>query len=185
MQDPSRAPEIRTGHLWAYRGELGDVVYDFTWSRNRDGPLKMLAGYGGYLQVDAAPAYDDVFAQHLGIIEVGCWAHARRYFKEAMPTAAIPCAQALAIIGQLYGIERAASDKHLDAPTRQGLRQKRITVSGCTMMIALKSDGYSRYSNTNSKDRHSTVSRASVTCAVELPAVGAGEDSRPQAALDV
>jgi hypothetical protein len=23
-----RAPEIRTGHLWVYRGELGDVVYD-------------------------------------------------------------------------------------------------------------------------------------------------------------
>ena len=40
VQDPSRAPEIRTGHLWVYRGELGEVVYDFTWSRNRDGPLK-------------------------------------------------------------------------------------------------------------------------------------------------
>jgi hypothetical protein len=47
-----------------YRGELGEVVYDFTWSRNRDGPLKMLAGYRGYLQVDAAPGYDVVFAQY-------------------------------------------------------------------------------------------------------------------------
>ena len=64
----SRAPEIRTGHLWVYRGELGEVVYDFTWSRNRDGPLKMLANYRGYLQVDAAPAYNDVFAQSPGII---------------------------------------------------------------------------------------------------------------------
>jgi hypothetical protein len=69
VQDQSRAPEIRTGHLWVYRGELGEVVYDFTWSRNRDGPLKMLAGYRGYLQVDAAPAYDDVFTQYPGIIE--------------------------------------------------------------------------------------------------------------------
>ena len=34
-------------------------------------------------------------------------AHARRYFKEAMPTATVTCAQVLAIIGQLYGIERA------------------------------------------------------------------------------
>ena len=124
VQDPSRAPEIRTGHLWVYRGELGEVVYDFTWSRNRDGPLKMLAGYRGYLQVDAAPAYDDLFAQYAGIIEVGCWAHARRYFKEALPTAALPCAQALALIGQLYRIERAASDTRLDAPARQRLRQE-------------------------------------------------------------
>jgi transposase len=125
VQEPSRAPEIRTGHLWVYRGELGEVVYDFTWSRNRDGPLKMLANYRGYLQVDAAPAYDDVFAQSPEIVEVGCWAHARRYFKEALPTAAVLCAQALALIKQLYGIERMASDRQLDAPARQSLRQER------------------------------------------------------------
>ena len=88
------------------------------------GPLKMLAGWRGYLQVDAAPAYDDVFVQSPGIIEVGCMAHARRYFKEALPTAAVPCAQALALIKQLYGIERAASDKRLDAPARQRARQE-------------------------------------------------------------
>ncbi|MFI5394691.1 MAG: transposase [Candidatus Binatia bacterium] len=40
------------------------------------------------------------------------------------PTAAVPCARVLAIIGQLYGIERSASDKHLDAPARQRLRQE-------------------------------------------------------------
>jgi transposase len=124
VQDASRAPEIRTGHLWVYRGELGEVVYDFTWSRNRDGPLKMVAGYRGYLQVDAAPAYDDVFAKYPAIIEVGCMAHARRYFKEAMPTAAVACAQVLAIIGQLYGIQRVANNSQLDAPARQRLRQQ-------------------------------------------------------------
>lgn len=123
VQDPSRAPEIRTGHLWVYRGAGGEVVYDFTWARNRDGPAKMLAGYRGYLQVDAAPAYDDVFAQAPAIIEVGCWAHARRYFKEAMPTAAVPCAQVLALIGQLYGLERTARERQLDPPARQRLRQ--------------------------------------------------------------
>jgi hypothetical protein len=65
-------------------------VYDFTWSRNRDGQLKMLTGYRGYLQVDAAPAYNYVFAE---------WDHRSRMhgarpacFKEALPTAAVPCA---------------------------------------------------------------------------------------------
>src|ERR1700722_10591327 len=99
-------------------------MVDAVQSRNRDGPLKMLTGYRGYLQVDAAPAYDDVFTQYPGIIEVGCMAHARRYFKEALPTAAVTCAQVLALIKQLYGIERAASDKRLDAPARQRLRQE-------------------------------------------------------------
>ena len=51
-------------------------------------------------------------------------AHARRYFKEALPTAAVPCAQVLAIIKQLYGIERAASDRQLDATARQQLLQE-------------------------------------------------------------
>jgi transposase len=32
--------------------------------------------------------------------------------------------QVLAIVGQQYGIERAASDKHLDTPTRQRPRQE-------------------------------------------------------------
>src|SRR3984957_15268771 len=99
-------------------------MVDAVQSRNRDGPLKMLTGYRGYLQVDAAPAYDDVFVKYPEIIEVGCMAHARRYFKEALPTAAVPCAQVLALIKQLYGIERAASDKRLDAPARQRLRQE-------------------------------------------------------------
>jgi len=36
----------------------------------------------------------------------------------------VACAQALALIKQLYGIERAASDKRLDAPARQRARQE-------------------------------------------------------------
>jgi hypothetical protein len=45
-------------------------------------------------------------------------------FQGAMPTVAISCPRASAVIGQLYVIERAASDKHLDAPARQRLRQE-------------------------------------------------------------
>ena len=47
-----------------------------------------------------------------------------RFAAQKRPPAAVPCAQVLAIIGQLYGIERAASDKHLDAPARQRLGQE-------------------------------------------------------------
>ena len=119
VQDPSRAPEIRTGHLWVYRGELGEVVYDFTWSRNRDGPLKMLAGYRGYLQVDAAPAYDDVFRQAPGIIEVGCMGARPSLLQRGDADGGSGLRAGVGDIGQLYGIERAASDQHLDAPARQ------------------------------------------------------------------
>jgi transposase len=42
----------------------------------------MLEGYEGYLQADAYSAYDAIYAGKK-IIEVGCWAHARRKFDEA------------------------------------------------------------------------------------------------------
>jgi transposase len=86
VQSAGGQPQIRTGHMWVYRGRAGEVLYDFTWVRNRAGPLALLKGYEGYLQVDAAPAYDDVFTTYPQVIEVGCWAHCRRYFKEAVPS---------------------------------------------------------------------------------------------------
>lgn len=125
-----REPGIRRGHMWVYRGEGGEVLYDFTWSRNRDGPLRMLTGYRGYLQADAAPAYDDVFRTRPEIVEVGCWAHARRYFKEAVNSAAVGSLQVLVLIQELYGIERSAAEfsaerrkEHRDRHARPVLAQ--------------------------------------------------------------
>ena len=124
VQDPSHKPAYRNGHLWVYRSMEGDAVYDFTWQRNRDGPMRMLEGYRGYLQADAAPAYDDIFTQWPEIVEVGCWAHARRYFKEAAPTASVEAAQVLAWIGKLYGLERKAKERKLDAEVCRELREQ-------------------------------------------------------------
>jgi transposase len=123
VQQPGQTPGSRSGHLWAYRDAEGDVVYDFTWARNRDGPLRMLDGYEGYLQADAAPAFDDVFIRYPQIKEVGCWAHARRYFKEAASSAALECTQVLGWIGELYGLERTATDKRLTPDARGEMRQ--------------------------------------------------------------
>lgn len=117
--------EYRNGHMWVYRGERGEVVYDFTWLRNRDGPLRMLAGYRGYLQADAAPAYDDVYARHPQIVEVGCWAHARRYFKESEQTSPSEAKQIVAWIGELYGLEKCAKESGFDEAQRLELRRER------------------------------------------------------------
>lgn len=123
VQVEDREPKIREGHMWVYRAIGGEVVYDFTWARNGEGPERMLAAYRGYLQVDAAPAYDSLFARHPAIVEVGCMAHARRYFKEAVPSAASVAVPMLTHIRELYGIERAAAD--LEADARRALRQER------------------------------------------------------------
>src|SRR3954447_16423666 len=55
------------------------IVYDYTPTRGRAGPAKFLEGYAGYLQADAYSVYDAFFKPARGLIEVGCWMHARRY----------------------------------------------------------------------------------------------------------
>jgi len=115
-------PAIRQGNMWAYRNAAGDVVYDFTWGRCREGPERMLREYRGYVQADAASAYDRLFAHRTDLIEVGCWAHARRRFKEAAPTAAERCALVLGKLRELYQLERAIRGQ--SAEQRREARQK-------------------------------------------------------------
>lgn len=124
VQDRSRSPAYPKGHIWVYRGEDGSAFYDFTWKRNSEGPLRILEKYRGYLQADAAPAFDEVHLK-LPIVEVGCWAHARRRFKEAVRTAPKEAAQVTVWIGELYGLERSAKKQGLDEDGRRALRQER------------------------------------------------------------
>ena len=113
--------ETRTGRLWVYWGDDGHpyTVYEATASRSRDGPKKFLGGFKGHLQADAFSGYDCVF--DAGVTEVGCWAHARRKFVEALKTAAGPASEALARIRALYDVEERAQD--LTAAERLALRQ--------------------------------------------------------------
>ncbi|MGH7186728.1 MAG: IS66 family transposase, partial [Pseudomonadota bacterium] len=122
VQDPSRE-HCRTGRIWAYVSKDG-IVYDATEDRCRDGPAKFLQGFQGYLQCDAYAGYDDIFAKSHGtIVEVACWAHARRKFVEAEATSPQLAHEAVARIRALYAIEHEA--KNLDAAARAALRQQK------------------------------------------------------------
>jgi transposase len=122
VQDPSRE-HCRTGRTWDYVPEYG-VVYDATEDRCRDGPAKFLNGFQGYLQCDAYAGYDEIFAQSRGkIVEVACWAYARRKFVEAEKTSPQLAHEAVARIKALYAIEHEA--KGPDAVARAALRQQK------------------------------------------------------------
>lgn len=106
--DPT-LPQTRQGRFWLYFGDRNNhyAVYQYTPSRKRDGPAQFLATYQGYLQADAFGGYDGIYAGSNGkIIEVACWAHARRKFYDAQRSAGAVAHEALARIGQLYAIER-------------------------------------------------------------------------------
>lgn len=97
VQDRSHPNGSRRSFLWAYVGDRGDVAFDFTPGRSRDGPVRFLGDFRGHLQVDAYSGYDAVLRKGT-VVEVGCWAQARRYFFEAMETAKDIATDAIAAI---------------------------------------------------------------------------------------
>jgi len=97
-------------------------VHDSTPDRSRDGPQEFLKGFRGYLQCDAYPGYNRLFDDG-AVVEVGCWAHARRRFIEAEKTSVGPAHEAVARIRSLYAIEHEG--KNLDASARAELRQSK------------------------------------------------------------
>lgn len=76
--------------MWLYRsGRDGPaiVLYDYQESRSKEHPKEFLRGFKGYLHVDGYSGYHDLENVKL----VGCWAHARRKFHEALQT--LPAAE--------------------------------------------------------------------------------------------
>jgi transposase len=119
-----KLPFARTGRIWPYCGDPDHpvIVYDYTATRERAGPEKFLQGYRGYLQADAYGGYDAFFKDPArGLTEVGCWAHARRYFHKALESDQARMGPALLLIAQLYRVEQRAQP--LETEDRLRLRQ--------------------------------------------------------------
>jgi transposase len=123
---PVQAPgtgRCRKGRIWTYIGDYRNpyVVYHYTPDRTRAGPSGWLENYEGYLQADAYGGYDGIYRKG-DVTEVACWAHARRKFFDAKATDGRRSAAMLAMVGELYDVERRAKD--LDESARLELRQR-------------------------------------------------------------
>jgi transposase len=100
---------VRKARLWVYvRGDPDPplAVYDFSLDRSKKRPLSFLGTYQGYVHADAYSGYDELFRRH-GIIEAGCWVHARRKFDEAVSSRPKEATEIMARIARLYEVEDA------------------------------------------------------------------------------
>ena len=124
--DEALKGRTRTGRLWTYVGDEDHpyTVYQYTPTREKKWPEAFLAGWRGYLQADAYAGYDAMFVLD-GMVEVACWAHARRKFCRAQDTDAARAAVALAFIKRLYRVETEARERSLDPDARRALRQEK------------------------------------------------------------
>ncbi len=100
------------GRFWTYVGDdlHPYTVLRYTPNRTRDGPggpADMLKNFSGFIQADAFSGYDRIYLGSQGrIVEVACWAHARRKFFDAQKADRTRAEIALAYIGQLYAVEK-------------------------------------------------------------------------------
>jgi transposase len=117
LQEPGKAAQSES-YMWVYltgRESEPIVLYEYQRTRGGEHPRNFLSGFQGYLHVDGYPGYHKV----QGVKLSGCWAHARRYYDEAlksMPPSARTdsnsvAAQGLAWCNQLYAIERDLREK--------------------------------------------------------------------------
>jgi transposase len=116
----------RYGRLWTYIGDEDHcgVVFDYTATHARDGPATFLEGFEGFLQADAYGAYDGIYTGSGGtIVEVGCWAHVRKKFKEAEGSDPERVLAVKAWIRKLYDVEDEA--REWSSSARCQLRQEK------------------------------------------------------------
>lgn len=112
MQDRNDERNMRNARVWVYLGDAAHpyTVFDFTESRERNGPVSFLGNFKGFLQADAFSGYDCIFAGG-DVVEVACWAHARRKFFDALGTNSSACNEALKMIQELYAVEKETAGK--------------------------------------------------------------------------
>ena len=132
LQEAGRAAQS-TSYMWLYRsGRDGPPIVLFDYQATRAGahPGAFLKGFRGYLHVDGYVGYEGLS----GVTLVGCWAHARRKFMEAMNVVPAPqrkegataAHKGLDFCNQLFAIER---DLHEVTPEERLLeRQQRSTL---------------------------------------------------------
>jgi len=84
LREPGKTAQSKS-YMWLYRTS-GDakhpiVLYDYQPDRRAKRPAEFLKDFKGYLHTDG---YDGYHGLSKDIVIVGCWAHARRKFDEAL-----------------------------------------------------------------------------------------------------
>lgn len=131
LREPGRAPQSES-YMWLYRtGADTDrpiVLYEYQPGRGAKHPKAFLAGFRGYLHTDGYAGYHSLPEE---ITVVGCWAHARRKFDEAVKS--LPkgkaksgsAAQGLAYCSKLFELEQSLSDLSPQERYLQRLEQEK------------------------------------------------------------
>lgn len=89
LKENGKKPQTKS-YMWLYRsgndGIQPIILFDYQPSRNGDHAVTFLKDFRGYVHSDGYSGYNKLS----GITRVGCWAHLRRKFVEAIPAKKVP-----------------------------------------------------------------------------------------------
>lgn len=120
LAEPGRDPTQKS-YMWIFRrgdSEKSALIYQYHPTRSGDVAAVFLRGYKGYVQTDGYAGYNFLDSEQ-DIEHIGCWAHARRKFKDVVKAQGKNRKKtgsadvALNYIGRLYRIEKEAQKKEL------------------------------------------------------------------------
>ena len=125
--DKTKKGKSHRGYQWVYlTGDQSLVLFDYQKGRGRDGPRKILEKFQGYLQTDGYAVYES-YGKKPGVTLIGCMAHARRYFEQALESDKQRASHVLAQLQLVYHIERQIKEQQYGwgktKQTRQQLAQ--------------------------------------------------------------
>ena len=84
LKEEGKKPQTKS-YMWLYRTGNDEkhpiILYDYQPSRNGDHAVMYLKDFKGYVHSDGYFGYNKL----TGITRIGCWAHLRRKFVEAIP----------------------------------------------------------------------------------------------------
>lgn len=136
LKEPDRANTTKS-YMWVFRGGTQNhpiIIYQYHPSRSGEIAKDFIGDYQGYVQTDGYGGYNFLKDRN-GIIHVGCWAHARRKFMEAVKARKLNKKKsgqkvgsaeiALSYIRKLYAVESHADEKEYTDDQRYELRREK------------------------------------------------------------
>ena len=125
LKEPGKSAQSKS-YMWLYRtggdAEHPIVLYDYRPDRKAKNAEEFLEGFSGYLHADGYQGYHKLRPD---IRVVGCWAHARRKFDEAVKSlpkkeqAGCTALEGQAFCTKLFAIEAEIQDLSLEEKRKQ------------------------------------------------------------------
>jgi transposase len=149
VQTPDKKGRNHTGYFWQYSAPMKGVVFDFKMTRSGEVPREVFKNFSGILHTDGYVGYEkDVGAE--GMKHACCIAHSRRKFIEAIKVqtkahaADAKLERVVALMDELFAIDREAREQKLSLENRHALRQERapaILTELQALLLAMQASG--------------------------------------------